>query len=83
VVAVAPAGQGQFRVTPMTGIPDTLYNPRAGFLPVRLRIKPELGLAPLQLGMKGSAAIYTGTGSAVSIIRRILIRVNAWSNYIF
>jgi multidrug resistance efflux pump len=83
VVAVAPAGQGQYRVTPLTGIPDTQYNPRPGFLPVRLRLEPDPSLAPLQLGMKGSAAIYTGTGTTVSILRRILIRVEAWTNYIF
>jgi multidrug resistance efflux pump len=83
VVLVAPAGQGQYRVTPMTGIPDTQYNPAPGFLPVRLRLEPDPSLAPLQLGMKGSAAIYTGTGTAVSILRRILIRVEAWANYIF
>jgi hypothetical protein len=83
VVAAAPAGQGQYRVTPMTGIPDTQYNSRPGFLPVRLRLNPDPSLAPLQLGMKGSAAIYTGAGNAVSIVRRIPIRVDAWTNYIF
>jgi hypothetical protein len=70
-------------VLPMTGIPDTQYNPKPGFLPVRLKLTPDPNLTPLQLGMKGSAAIYTGSGKPVSIIRRILIRVNAWANYIF
>jgi multidrug resistance efflux pump len=83
VVAVAPAGQGQYRVTPLTGIPDAQYSARPGFLPVRLRIEPDANLPPLQLGMRGSAAVYTGSGTAVSVIRRVLIRVDAWKNFIF
>jgi multidrug resistance efflux pump len=44
--------------------------------------KPNLELPALPGGADGTAAIYTDTVSATHVIRKIMIRMDAWLNYI-
>ena len=64
------------------------YNPmqRAGRIAVRIKItdpKFEQYRAELPGGAYGQAAIYTEHFHHVGIIRKVLLRMAAWMNYVF
>ncbi len=53
-------------------------------LGVVVKIDPDQGIEPNQLagGARGSAAVYTDSVKGTHIIRRVMIRMDAWMNYL-
>jgi multidrug resistance efflux pump len=55
----------------------------AGKIPVVIQLDDDLSSYHLPLGVVGSGAIYTEHAHHVAIIRKILLRMVSWQNYIF
>jgi multidrug resistance efflux pump len=55
----------------------------AGKIPVVLKLDDDLSPYHLPLGVVGSGAIYTEHAHHVAIIRKILLRMVSWQNYLF
>jgi multidrug resistance efflux pump len=51
-------------------------------VPFGVRLKIDDTLPDLPAGAIGSAAIYSNSGQATHLIRRVMIRMDAWMNYI-
>jgi len=83
VVDVAKAiGQGQWLPT---GNAPTAPNPNfPGHFPVVIKVKDDQDAPAEKLygGAFGTAAIYTTNAKFAHIIRRVIIRMEAWMNYI-
>ncbi|HEY7840221.1 MAG TPA: HlyD family secretion protein [Gammaproteobacteria bacterium] len=54
-----------------------------GKIPVVIQLEDDLSPYHLPLGVVGSGAIYTEHAHHVAIIRKILLRMVSWQNYIF
>lgn len=67
----APAG---LAITPREIVP-------APFI-VRLQLDADPALPELPAGAVGQAAIYTQQGRATHVIRRVMIRMQSWMNYV-
>lgn len=52
-------------------------------VPVLIRLEDDLSAYNLPIGVVGSAAIYTEHAHHVAIMRKILLRMVSWQNYIF
>ena len=50
---------------------------------VAIKITDDLSGFELPAGASAQVCIYTGSGKATEIIRKILIRMQAWKNYLF
>ncbi len=80
VVAVLPAiSQGQFAVSgsaigPVQAAPHPFV--------IRLKVDDEKFTASLKAGSYGQAAIYTSSMPAAHMIRRVMIWMQAWMNFI-
>jgi multidrug resistance efflux pump len=57
--------------------------PNAGKVPVLLHLEEDLSSYKLPAGVIGSGAIYTEHVHHVAIMRKILLRMVSWQNYIF
>jgi hypothetical protein len=57
--------------------------PNAGKVPVILRLEEDLSPYQLPAGVIGSGAIYTEHVHHVAIMRKILLRMVGWQNYVF
>jgi len=57
--------------------------PNAGKVPVILRLEEDLSSYQLPAGVIGSGAIYTEHVHHVAIMRKILLRMVGWQNYVF
>ncbi len=57
--------------------------PNAGKVPVVLEIEEDLSAYNLPSGVIGNAAIYTEHAHHVALLRKILLRMVSWQNYIF
>lgn len=80
VESILPAtAQGQMR---MSGFAPEPQSSTPGPLFVRLRLDDETVARALPAGALGSVAIYTGEVRAAHIIRRVMIRMEAWMNYL-
>jgi len=55
----------------------------AGKIPVVIQLDDDLSPYHLPLGVVGAGAIYTEHAHHVAIIRKILLRMVSWQNYIF
>jgi RND family efflux transporter MFP subunit len=80
VVTLLPAialGQGQ-----ASGTAAQAVNIRALPLAVRVSMDDAAVAAQLPVGATGEAAIYTNSVKLTHIIRRVMIRMTAWLNYI-
>jgi hypothetical protein len=51
---------------------------------VAVRLKFDSGVQPVQLssGANGAVAIYTGSGKPLRIIRKVIIRMFTWMNFL-
>jgi RND family efflux transporter MFP subunit len=61
----------------------SMVTPRAlKATPFAVRLDVAGDLSRLPAGAIGSAAIYTNSGKATHLIRRVMLRMEAWTNYI-
>lgn len=75
--------QGQGSVAPSATLPVTGAIPSVpGRFPVKLTVEPRDRDLFLAAGAMGHAAIYTESGEAVHILRKILLRVGSITNYL-
>ena len=80
VESVLPAtAQGQM---PLSGFAPEPRSSAPGPFFVRLRLADETIARSLPSGALGSVAIYTGEVRSAHIIRRVMIRMEAWMNYL-
>jgi len=80
IVRINPSAQ-----LPPSGMVPPAPTPADPALPYAVVIDLEddvLGLAKIPGGAAGTAAIYTDSVAATHIIRRVMIRMEAWLNYI-
>lgn len=79
VLPIIPEGQlqamGQLRALSAASAP--------GRIPVLFEYGPDVKALNLPGGAQAMAAIYTHHIHAISIVRKILIRMKSWENYIF
>ncbi len=50
---------------------------------VQIKIKDDLSDYQLPAGVKAYVAVYSGTWKPVAIIRKVLLRIMSWENYLF
>jgi multidrug resistance efflux pump len=75
--------QGQGQVAAGATLPATGAMPaHSNRFPVKLRVEPRDKDLFLAAGAMGHAAIYTESGAAIHIIRKILVRVGSITNYL-
>ena len=63
-------------------LPKTFLNPPPGRFPVRLSVGEHDKALFLAAGARGAAAIYTDHFSMIHIIRKVLLRVSGYLNYV-
>ena len=81
VEAIIPAtGQGQ--LPPSGTLLEWTDQPIPGRFGVRLKLDEQFGDLPLAAGASGVAAVYTDRAQAIRIVRKVVIRMNSWLNYI-
>jgi multidrug resistance efflux pump len=73
-------GQGQVAPTGKLLVANP-NEPEAPFF-VRLKMDEDAERFPLLLGSKGTAALYTEKGRMTHIIRKVMMRMDTWLNYI-
>ena len=54
----------------------------AGTMAVRLKFSPESKGIKLPSGANGAAAIYTDRGKAIRVVRKVILRMYGWMNYL-
>ncbi len=81
VEAILPAtGQGQ--LPPSGTLLEWTDQPIPGRFGVRLKIDDQYADLPLAAGASGVAAVYTDRAQAIRIVRKVVIRMSSWLNYI-
>jgi hypothetical protein len=50
---------------------------------VQIDIKDDLSAFQLPAGVKAYVAVYSDTWKPVAMIRKVLLRVMSWENYLF
>lgn len=73
--------QGQFSTAGTLGTVESV--PMPGKVPVVIKLEDDTTPYHLPAGVVGSAAIYTRHAHHVAIMRKILLRMVSWQNYIF
>ena len=81
VESIIPAtGQGQ--LPPSGALLEWTDRPIPGRFAVRLKLDDEYVDLPLAGGASGVAAVYTDHAKAIRIVRKVVIRMNSWLNYV-
>jgi multidrug resistance efflux pump len=75
-------GQGQGQIDASGNLPNTMFSPPPGRFPVKLVVGEHDRALFLAAGARGSAAIYTEHLSMVHIIRKVLLRVSSYLDYV-
>ena len=73
--------QGQLQTSGTLGAVES--TPMPGRVPVVIKLDDDLSAYHLPAGIIGSAAIYTKHMHHVAIMRKILLRMVGWQNFIF
>jgi multidrug resistance efflux pump len=82
VEAIIP-GTGQGQLVASGVLEEWTESPVAGRFALRLALDEEKGeLDELPAGAAGVAAIYTDRGTAIQIIRKVVMRMTTWLNYV-
>jgi multidrug resistance efflux pump len=81
VESIVP-GTGQGQLPPSGLLMEWTGQPVAGRFGVRLKIDDQFADLPLSAGASGVAAVYTDRAQAIRIVRKVVIRMNSWLNYI-
>jgi multidrug resistance efflux pump len=74
--------QSQGQVDASGNLPRTGFNPPPGQFPVKLVVGKEDSALFLAAGARGASAIYTEHLSLLHIIRKVLLRVSSYLDYI-
>ena len=74
--------QSQGMVDDRGELPKTFLNPPPGRFPVRLSVGDHDKALFLAAGARGAAAIYTEHLAMIHIIRKVLLRVSGYLNYV-
>jgi hypothetical protein len=74
--------QGQGQVEASGDLPRTAFVPPPGRFPVKLVVGEQDRQLFLAAGARGSAAIYTEHLSVIHIIRKVLLRVASYFDYV-
>jgi len=74
--------QGQGQVEASGDLPKTTFVPPPGRFPVKLEVAKSDSAVFLAAGARGSAAIFTEHLTLVHIIRKVLLRVSSYFDYI-
>ena len=75
-------GQGQGQIDASGNLPQTTFVPPPGRFPVKLVVGERDHALFLAAGARGSAAIYTEHLSAIHILRKVLMRIQSYLDYI-
>jgi multidrug resistance efflux pump len=81
VEAIIP-GTGQGQLPPSGTLLAWTEQPIPGRFGVRLKLDEEFGDLSLAAGASGVAAVYTDRAQLIRIVRKVVIRLNTWLNYI-
>ena len=79
VAALQATAEGQVTAS---GLAPQAISTAAGPFFVRLEIDDPARAAALPAGSSGQAAIYTSEAKMAHVIRKVMIRMQAWMNYI-
>ncbi|MCK6474230.1 MAG: biotin/lipoyl-binding protein [Planctomycetes bacterium] len=74
-------GEGQ--LLPSGAIPQVSTLRSGGRFAVKFDLDPEYAAFRLPGGATGSAAIYTDHATAIHVVRKIMMRIQTWMNYLF
>lgn len=75
-------GEGQ--IMPQAGIPMVKSRVKTGGeFAVKIALDPEWASYHQPIGAGGIAAIYTDRGKPTHVIRKVMVRMTAWTNYVF
>jgi multidrug resistance efflux pump len=81
IEAIIPAtGQGQ--LPPGGALMEWTQQPVSGQFAVRVGLDEPADAIAIEAGASGVAAVYTERGKAIRIIRKVVIRMTTWLNYI-
>lgn len=56
---------------------------RPGRVPVIIDIEDDLSTFTLPIGSAATVAVYTGQFTLTNIVRRVVLRIRSWENYLF
>jgi hypothetical protein len=56
---------------------------RQGHVPVKIEVLSDLSDFQIPVGAKAEVAVYSKKWHAVSIVRRILLRMKRWEKFVF
>ena len=74
--------QSQGQVDASGNLPTTGFNPPPGRFPVKLVVPEHDNALFLAAGARGAAAIYTEHAVLIHLVRRVLLRVSSYTDYI-
>jgi multidrug resistance efflux pump len=74
--------QAQGQVDASGDLPRTTFVPPPGRFPVKLLVEERDKSLFLAAGARGAAAIYTDHFSMIHIVRKVLLRVSGYLNYV-
>jgi multidrug resistance efflux pump len=74
--------QSQGQIDANGNLPQTTFNPPPGKFPVKLVVSKEDSPLFLAAGARGAAAIYTEHIALIHLIRKVLLRVSSYTDYI-
>ena len=73
---------GEGALSPSGALLRSTEVPQKGRIVVLFKFDENISDMRVQVGTGGAVAIYTDRGIAISIIRRVIIRMYAWLNYL-
>ena len=74
--------QAQGQVDASGNLPQTTFNPPPGQFPVKLVVSKNDSPLFLAAGARGAAAIYTEHLTLIHLVRKVLIRVSSYLDYV-
>lgn len=79
ILPIIPEGQ----VTPSGELQSVTAETSPGQIPVVFDYDDDVAALNLPIGSQAMVTVYTHSAHALSIVRKILIRIKSWENYVF
>jgi hypothetical protein len=73
--------EGEIDATGQLAVATPEHEP--GYIPVVFDYDEDIAGLNLPIGAQGSIAIYTDRVHALSILRKIVLRIKSWENFVF